>query len=209
MTKAKQAGGRPRQSRVDTSIATAVRVLIAERGYASLTVDAVALQAGVSKAAIYRRYATKQEMIFSVLLHDLREQPPADTGTLRGDLGALTEQIAAQVTASAATLTGLLADIRADPALTARFAGAFLPVERAIIATVLDRAVARGELSHRPEPALVQALLLGPLYAWLVVLDENPVHTRELADLVAAMTATALVSDQLPDVSGAVESSTR
>lgn len=198
MTKAKQAGGRPRQTRVDTSIAAAVRVLIEERGYASLTVDAVALHAGVSKAAIYRRYATKQEMIFAVLLHDLREQPPADTGSLHGDLRALTEQIAAQVAASATTLTGLLADIRADPGLTARFAETFLPVERTIIATVLDRAIARGELSHRPDPALIQALLLGPLYAWLVVLDENPVHARQLAGLVADLTATALVTDRLP-----------
>ncbi|NEW40722.1 TetR/AcrR family transcriptional regulator [Nocardia cyriacigeorgica] len=195
MATAKRASGRPREQRVDTSIAAAVGALIDEGGYAGLTVDAVAARAGVSTAAIYRRYATKQEMTFAVLLHDLREESPADTGTLQGDLCALTERIAAQVAGSGAgTLTGLLADIRADPELRARFEATFLTVERAIIATLLDRAVARGELARRPDVALVQALLLGPLYAWLIVLDEDPARAPEIARLVAAMAADALTS---------------
>lgn len=184
---------------MDTSIAAAVRAVIGERGYGGLTVDAVALAAGVSKATIYRRYSTKQEMTFAVLLHDLQEEPPADTGTLPGDVTALTEQIAAQVVGPGAdTLSGLLADIRADPELRTRFAQTFLTVERTIIGTVLDRAVTRGELTARPDPALVQALVLGPLYAWLVVLDEGPTHTADLVRVVAAVTANALTAGLLP-----------
>lgn len=201
MGTAKPTGGRPREARVDTSIAAAVREVIGERGYSGLTVDAVALRAGVSKAAIYRRYSTKQEMTFAVLLHDLQEEPPADSGTLHGDLIALTEQIAAQVIGPGGdTLSGLLADIRADPGLRDRFAETFLAVERAVISTVLDRAIGRGELADRPDPAIVQALLLGPLYAWLVVLDEDPTRTPELTRLVATMAATALTASQLPTV---------
>ncbi|MFE3446838.1 TetR/AcrR family transcriptional regulator [Nocardia sp. NPDC059180] len=200
MATAKRASGRPREQRVDTSIAEAVHALIDERGYAGLTVDAVAAHAGVSTAAIYRRYATKQEMTFAVLLHDMREESPADTGTLRGDLRALTEQIAAQVRGSGAgTLPGLLADIRADPELRARFEATFLTVERGIITTLLDRAITRGELTRRPDVGLVQALLLGPLYAWLIVLDEDPAYAPELADLVAATATVALTANLLPD----------
>jgi len=36
----------------------------------------------------------------------------------------------------------------------------------------------RGELAHRPDPAMVHALLLGPLFAWLITLDEDPAAAR-------------------------------
>ncbi|MFE6920946.1 TetR/AcrR family transcriptional regulator [Nocardia sp. NPDC057663] len=199
MATSKHAGGRPREQRVDTAIAAAVRAVIGESGYAGLTVDAVAATAGVGKASIYRRYATKQEMTFAVLLHDLREESPADTGTLHGDLSALTEQIAEQLRGpGAGTLTGLLADIRADPELRTRFAETFLAVERGIITTLLDRAITRGELTHRPDAALVQALLLGPLFAWLIVLDEDSARATELAHLVATVATNALTANLLP-----------
>ncbi|WP_280234966.1 TetR/AcrR family transcriptional regulator [Nocardia cyriacigeorgica] len=199
MGTAKQTGGRPREQRVDTAIAAAVMAVISEHGYAGLTVDAVAAHAGVSKAAIYRRYATKQEMTFSVLLHGVEEAAPADTGSLQGDLSELTERIGEQVSGSSAdTLSGLLADVRADPELRNRFASTFLTVERRVIGTLLDRAIARGELTRRPDVAVVQALLLGPLYAWLIVLDEDPAHATELAHLVARMAADALTANLLP-----------
>ncbi|WP_280382532.1 TetR/AcrR family transcriptional regulator [Nocardia wallacei] len=195
MSKPKQAGGRPRDSRVDHAIAAAVRSLLDEQGYTTLTVDAVAARAGVGKAAIYRRYATKQEMIFAALLHDLSEEPPADTGSLAGDITALTTQFGERLTRTAAeVLAGLLADIHADPALGDRFTETYLAVERSIVTVLLDRAVARGELPTRPDPALVHTLLLGPLFAWQVMLDENPSRTTYLAETVARITTEALTA---------------
>lgn len=191
-------GGRPREHRVDRAIADAVRKLLAERGYLSLTVDAVATRAGVGKAAIYRRYATKQEMTFSVLLHDAREPAPADTGSLKGDLLALTSQVADQLAeSSAGVMAGLLADVYADPALNERFERTFLAVERSIVATLIDRAVARGELTHRPDAAVLHVLLLGPIFAWLIMLDEDPARVPELAALVAGLIHESLVSGTL------------
>lgn len=190
--------GRPREHRVDRAIADAVRELLAERGYPSLTVDAVATRAGVGKAAIYRRYATKQEMTFSVLLHDTREPAPVDTGSLEGDLLALTSQIADQLAkSSAGVMAGLLADVYADPVLTERFERTFLAAERSIVETLIDRAVARGELAHRPDPVLLHVLLLGPIFAWLIMLDEDPSRIPELAALVARLIHESLASGTL------------
>ncbi|MEV0060705.1 TetR/AcrR family transcriptional regulator [Nocardia sp. NPDC050718] len=199
MRTSKSAGGRPRESRVDTAIAAAVTGVLAESGYAALTVDAVAARAGVSKATIYRRFATKQEMTFAVVLHDLDEAPPADTGTLEGDLGALIERIGEQLSRSGSdVMTGLLADIRADATLTERFTTTYLAVERSVIGELLDRAIARGDLTRRPDPAITQALLLGPLFAWIVVLDEDPARAPELARIVARMVSDALAAGVVP-----------
>ncbi|MFI2234564.1 TetR family transcriptional regulator [Nocardia testacea] len=82
-------------------------------GYSGFTVDAVAAKAGVGKAAIYRRYATKQELIFSVAVHGMDEQPP-DTGSLSTDLVAVSRAFAAQF---GRAFVGLLADIFGDSAV--------------------------------------------------------------------------------------------
>lgn len=199
MSKPKQAGGRPRDSRVDHAIDAAVRSLLTEHGYAALTVDAVAARAGVSKAAIYRRHATKQDMIFAVLLHDLSADPPADSGSLRGDIAALTTRIGDQLARTAAeVMVGLLADIHADAALDTRFTGTYLAVERSVVTTLLDRAVVRGELADRPDPALVHVLLLGPLFAWQIMLNENPARTTYLAQVVAQIVTDALTGGGIP-----------
>ncbi|WP_249643889.1 TetR/AcrR family transcriptional regulator [Nocardia sputi] len=196
MPKPKQGVGRPRDSDVDLAIVRATRDLLAERGYAGLTVDAVAMKAGIGKAAIYRRYATKQEMIFAATVHDMREQAPPDTGTLRSDLAALTETIAAHLgRAPNDVLAGLLADIYADPALSARFAETFLERERQAVTEVLGRAVARGELAAQPDLTTVHALLLGPVFAWLLILDGDRAGLPDLTRTVAEATATVLLSE--------------
>lgn len=195
MPKPKQGQGRPRNSEVDLAIVRATRELLAERGYAGLTVDAVAAHGGIGKAAIYRRYATKQEMIFAATVHDMREQPPPDAGSLRADLAALTRTIADQLgSAPTDVLAGLLADIYADPALSTRFTETFLERERQAVIEVLDRAVGRGELAAPPDPATVHALLLGPIFAWLLILDGDRDKVPDLARTVAEAAATALLS---------------
>lgn len=195
----KQAGGRPRDSRVDHAIAVAVRSLLAEHGYATLTVDAVAARAGVGKAAIYRRYSTKQEMIFAVILHGMNEKPPADTGSLSCDITAVATWFSDRLARTAAgVMAGLLADIYADPILGNRFTETYLTLERSIVTELVDRAMERGELPTRPDPALVHGLLLGPLFAWQIMLDENPARTPQLAQTVARMVTDALSSGVVP-----------
>jgi AcrR family transcriptional regulator len=195
MPEPKQPVGRPRDSHVDHAIASATRELLAERGYAKLTVDAVASRAGVGKAAIYRRFATKQEMIFAATVHDMEEQPPPDSGSLQGDLAAIGETIAAQLTAAAPdVLHGLLADIHGDTSLGARFSSTFIERERFVIDTVLDRAVERGELIERPDAAIVHALLLGPIFYWILILIGDHGRLTELSRSISAMVADSLRS---------------
>lgn len=191
----KQPLGRPRDDRVDRAVADATRAILAETGYAQLTVDAVAARAGVGKAAIYRRHATKQQMIFAAVLHDLVLAPPPDSGSLRADVAALLRDIVANLTAPpAGVVPALLADVHGDPALAAAFTSTFVAAERGCIEEVLDRAVARGELPRRPDPAIAHALLLGPVFAWLFLLLEDPDRLGPVTAALAETAATALTA---------------
>ncbi|WP_280339241.1 hypothetical protein [Nocardia neocaledoniensis] len=61
-----------------------------------------------------------------------------------------------------------------------------------------DRAVAGGESASRPDTALVRALLLGPLYAWLIVLGEDPARVPEPIRVAATTAANVLTASLLP-----------
>lgn len=56
-------GGRPRDPSRDGVIREAILRLLGDVGYGALTMDAVAAEAGVGKATIYRRWHTKQDLV--------------------------------------------------------------------------------------------------------------------------------------------------
>jgi hypothetical protein len=90
--------------------------------------------------------------------------------------------------------------VLADPVLAARFWTAFVARERACVLEVLDRAVERGELAVRPDPQLVHALLLGPVFAALFLMKLDP---ADLPDRLAAVVGGAFVVPADPAVPGA------
>lgn len=174
--------GRPRDDRVDEALAPAVRQLLAEIGYTKTTIDAIASRAGVGRPAIYRRYRSKAELIFAVTVRDLAELSVADTGDLRGDLGALFCRIHRELVwpGAASVLSGLLADMLVEPKLAERFRRTFIQAQRDVVAEICARAVDRGELKQSPDPILTHALILGPLFVQLVVLGES-ISNKQLA----------------------------
>lgn len=182
--------GRPRDERVDAAILQATRALLAETGYAGLTVAAVAARAGIGKAAIYRRYATKQEMVFAATMHGAQVPQPPDTGSLRADLRWLAGVITGMIGAPGigGVLGGLLADME-DEAVATAMRG-FAALQRATIALILDRAAARGELPRAPDPAFVHAAMMGAIFARLHVFGEG--DPEGFADTLAGTVAGGL-----------------
>ncbi len=177
--------GRPRESRVDHAIGKAVHELLAEVRYSALTMDAVAARAQVGKAAIYRRHASKAEMVFAVTVHDLDLRAPEDTGSLRDDVAAaladILERLSAPAVMAAAPL--FIAELADNKKLAAHFRETLMATELACVTDILDRAVARRELTERPDPAHVHSLMLGSVFAWLFMLRREP--ARDLADALA------------------------
>src|SRR3954464_11010422 len=92
-------GGRPRDPSRDGVIRAAILRLLADVGYGALTMDAVAAQAGVGKATIYRRWRTKEDLVVDTIADLNREEAAApDSGSLEGDLRAILRSLLAIVT---------------------------------------------------------------------------------------------------------------
>jgi AcrR family transcriptional regulator len=69
---------------------------LTEGGYARFTMDGVAARAGTSRPVLYRRWNDRLELLRATIVHVLernRVQAPKDTGSLRGDLLALMQEI--------------------------------------------------------------------------------------------------------------------
>ena len=83
------AGGPVLQDAVTNALTTAFFEELAETGYGRLSMEAVARRAGAGKAALYRRWPSKQAMTAALVSQAATEAPEvADTGSLRGDVRA-------------------------------------------------------------------------------------------------------------------------
>jgi AcrR family transcriptional regulator len=67
---------------------------VTDRGYDHMTIDAVAVRAGTSRAVLYRRWPNKQELVLAALKHEAAKDVVVapDTGSLRGDVIALLKE---------------------------------------------------------------------------------------------------------------------
>ena len=164
--------GRPRTPRgldrsLDAAILGATLAGVAESGYDALTMDAVAARAGVGKAAIYRRWSSKAEVVAASIAHWRRGHGPGeapDTGSLRGDIEALISVVPDYGTGELTTISVILGVATAatrDPLLAAALEDFVLSTPRHILQTVLNRAIARGEIRAGRDLSLVPDVALG------------------------------------------------
>jgi len=89
-------GTRPggRSARIQQSVHDATRELLAETGREELSVQLIALRAGVNPTTIYRRWGDLAALLSDVATERFRQvEPPAHTGTLQSDLSLWAEQL--------------------------------------------------------------------------------------------------------------------
>ncbi|MCP4908745.1 MAG: TetR/AcrR family transcriptional regulator [bacterium] len=153
--------GRPRDPEADRLIIAATLEIMAQRGYEGIRVADVAERAGVAKATMYRRWASKADLVVAAL-QSAPPLSPVDTGDLRRDLLSLLEQFL-ELTESA-PIIGLLATLAAErqknPELARRL-DPFVAERMAPISQAFRRAISRGEVAPEADLDLATTLLGG------------------------------------------------
>lgn len=182
---------RRRGERLLGPVFDAVLVELSERGYANLTVDAVASRARVSKASLYRRWPGKRDLVLAAVQNLLPDPShPADTGSLRGDLLAYFRDVADHLGGPAGpALRGILGDVLGNPSSAAElFSSVHRGRSAAQLRLITQRAVARGELPQESTSRLTERQLeAGPAilrhhYLWEGHLSDRLCH--EIVDEV-------------------------
>jgi AcrR family transcriptional regulator len=162
---AKTRPGRQRSVEADRAILSAALDELAEAGYAGFTVAAVITRAGVSSATLYRRWATKEELVAAALASLHPEPVDIDTGSLDGDVAALVARVAKSMAVRRDDLAGVLsAELRRDSELKAAIDAKFVAPRLKLIGDILERAHQRGELADPPSADVAWSLISGPLH---------------------------------------------
>jgi AcrR family transcriptional regulator len=177
--------GRPRDERVDKAIAQAALELMADHGIADLRMDAVAERAGVGKAAIYRRFRSKDDLVAAVVGRLVSEIAIPDTGSTAGELRVLMDEAVAlyRDTLAGPLMPALVEAMRRDEGLRGLIREGFLTGRRAALAEVLRRGVDRGDLDPELDIELALDLLGGPLFYRLLITG-GPLDERLAAGVV-------------------------
>jgi AcrR family transcriptional regulator len=171
--------GRPRDQRIDEDVVRVTLELLVEVGYGRLSIASVAARAGTTKPAIYRRWASKAQLVHEAVFPERDQNFIPDTDDLEADLTSMVRgavELFGQPTVRAA-IPGLLAEFTADPGLHAqlleRFADHIWGPMRARVA----RAVTRGEMRPDVDGAVVLELVGGA--ALLALLTRPPTDLDE------------------------------
>lgn len=175
------------QLRVSEALANATLQELAATGYARLTVEGVARRAGVGKAAVYRRWPSKQEMTMSALSQLV--VPTAnvvDSGSLRDDLKAALHALHDWLVHP--VYGPIIPDLTSAAAHDAGLAEALWrevgQPRRELASAVLVRGMERGELARDLDIEMALDVIAGPLY-WRLSVRRVPVDEPYLENLNA------------------------
>jgi AcrR family transcriptional regulator len=158
--------------------------ILTEAGFSSLNFHGVASQAGIATGTIERNWNSKLDLVIDALSAAMAEYPIPDTGSFPEDCHVYLRQTADGLSTpeARAVIAGLVGDSARDDELTTSFREQLIePRHRALI-TMVDRAVARGELDSRTDAAVLVDTLVGPLYHRLLITGE-PI-SEEVADTI-------------------------
>lgn len=181
--------GRPRSKLAEQAILEATTRLLEEKGFKALTIEDVALRAGVGKATIYRWWQSKGTLAFNAFSAQfLARQPLPNTGSLHGDfLAALRGWIrSVKGTPTGQTLVELVAEVQRDPALAAMWRERFIGPVRDHHRIMVERSIGRGEIPAGTNTEIALDLLFGPAYHRLLQthLPLTDRFAREVVDIV-------------------------
>ncbi|MEW2284810.1 TetR/AcrR family transcriptional regulator [Streptomyces sp. NPDC047841] len=169
-----------RRSRItperEAELYEAVLDLLREVGYDALTMDAVAARTRSSKATLYRQWGGKAELVAKAVRHSKPGRAgDVDTGSLRGDLHALTLRADdCEMEQSSALMRGLAMAVHGNPDLLTAFREHLVEPEMAEFRRVLQRAIDRGEVrADNPALGFMMHMMIGA-FAARTLIDEQP-----------------------------------
>ena len=167
--------GRPRDPGVDEAVLAAVMELLAEAGFARLTMEQVAARAGVGKASLYLRWPNKVALVAEAIRHRSGVVPDVpDTGTLPGDMRAFLRTLLHTFGASSRAMAAVVGEMNSHPELRKSWRHSLAAALTDRVREIVERAVARGELPATTDVDLLSMLPVTFLQSWRLEHGQSP-----------------------------------
>jgi AcrR family transcriptional regulator len=184
--------GRPRSTHAHARVLDAALKLFGESGIDATSMDAISEESGVSKATIYKHWPDKDALcleVMAALLGRDRTPPVFESGDIRRDMIAAlgyrphTEHSSVR----ARIMPHLVAYAARNPTLSRACRNSVFGPPRTVVAQLLDRAIAHGQLPRTLDRDLAMAMLIGPMmYSHLLRRLQGKAPTNLPAEIVDA-----------------------
>lgn len=179
---------RRRGADLEDALYTATLAELAAHGYAALSMEGVAARAHTGKAALYRRWSSKHDLVLAAFRHAMPALPDPDANkSVRENLFSVLTALCG-VLAGATPLPGIsmAVDLLREPELRASFTDELLTPRLQTIETVLRRGVETGEI--RPATLGPFTARIGPaLILQTILLTGEPPSPHELETIVSTV----------------------
>jgi AcrR family transcriptional regulator len=189
-SRGKRAPGRPRSEQARLAILRSTLKLLGENGFSDLTIEAVALHAGVGKATVYRWWPHKAALIADAFASSTsRTLHFPDTGSVYTDLSQQMRRVVKIFRSRRGRIvSAMLGGGQSDRELITAFRERFLWPRRREAYATLRQAIQRGELRKDVDMDLLLDSLYGPIYMRFLIRHDKltPDFVDRLCKLVLA-----------------------
>jgi AcrR family transcriptional regulator len=184
----KRPPGRPRSEQAHLAILRSTLKLLGANGFPDFTIEAVAAQANVGKATVYRRWPNKAALITDAFAYSTTKKLKfPDTGSVRTDMNRQMRQVIKIFRSPRGRiLSAILAAGQSDRSVIAAFRERFMRPRRQEAYATLRRGIRRGELRKDLDLDLLLDSLYGPIYMRFFIRHDTltPAFVDGLCDLV-------------------------
>ena len=154
----------PRVAQTRSVVLDAAATLLAERGYAAFTMDALVERTGVSKTTMYKHWPSRTGLIAATVQAMAAEPAAPDTGDVRDDLITLTmDSLDAYTGPRWSGLASVQEAAVHDPELRASLQAA-VSSRFSAPREVLERAISRGQLRASLDVDTAITILIGAIF---------------------------------------------
>ncbi len=139
--------------------------LVEELGLGAVGIDAIATRAGVSKATIYRRWGSKEELVVDAVVNLVSTVHLERSGDLRADLVTTLKRLRAFMSQfrGGSIFPWLVGEVAAGSELGRRYAETVILPRRRALAAMLVEARERGELRPDLDIEVAVDMFTGPV----------------------------------------------
>lgn len=157
--------GRPRDETIDAEIVDALFGLVEEFGLGAVTIDAIAERAGVSKATIYRRWHSKEELIVDSIAGLADQVVFPDSDDIREVLVSGLSRVHSFMsdTTAGVVFPWLMGEVVRGSEIGRRYAEAVILPNRRVIAERIRRAIDQGQLRSDLDVEVALDMVGGPV----------------------------------------------
>jgi AcrR family transcriptional regulator len=164
MTSTDRKPGRPRDASVDAAIIQSALEMLDEVGLKAVSMDGVAARAGVSKATIYRRWDSREDLLIDAVAGLVASVEVPETDDIRADLVTLLVRWRTFMSEmkGGSIFPWLIGEVAAGTEVGRHYAEAVILPRRAMIAQVIGRAIKNGWLRTDLDVQLAVDMISGP-----------------------------------------------